>query len=130
VEGPDPTSQSADGASSKVTAPGETRLSDEDLAWTQAELAACSCICCHGETGIGGYVWSYEFSPFWPDSMTDWTLLTFTDPAPGQGPDLDADTSDAAENNGFSRAQIGVPTTDGARFLAFIERERGRRGLE
>ena len=130
VEGPAPTDHSGDGASSQVTDPDETRLADEDTDWTQAELAACSCVCCHSDNGIGGYVWSFEFSPFWPDSIADDTLRTFTNSGPGTGPDLSADTSDAADNNGFSRAQIGVPTTDAERFLAFIDRERARRGLE
>jgi hypothetical protein len=112
VEGPAPTSQSADGPSSQVTDPDEDRLEDVDNAWTTAELAACSCICCHSSSGISGYVWSYEFEPLWIDSMNDERLLGFTDSGPGSGPDLDADTSGAADNNGFSRAQIGVPTTD------------------
>lgn len=130
VEGPAATSSSGDSSSSKVTDPDPDRLDDVDLEWTRAELAACSCICCHSSSGIGGYLWSYEFEPSWVDSMDDERLEHFTDSGPGKGPDLDADTSDAATNNGFSRGPIGVPTTDAVRFLEFMDRERERRGVE
>ena len=57
------------------------------------------------------------------DSMSDATLQKYTDP--GQG----ANDIPPAQNNGFSRAEIGVPSTDPVRFKGYIDREIIRRGL-
>ncbi len=124
VEGPSSTDRSDEHASTKVSAPDPARLDDPDLAWITAELAACSCVCCHNDTGIGAYRWSYEFEPTFIDSVDDEVLLRFTDPPPPHAPKIPPE-----ENNGFARGEFGFPSTDKQRFEAFIDRELARRGL-
>lgn len=124
VKGPSPTDQSDEPATIKVIMPDPARLDDPDLEWMEAELVACSCVCCHHDTGIGAYRWSYEFEPTFIDSVGNDVLQRFTDPPPPHAAQIPPE-----ENNGFARGEFGFPTTDKKRFQAFIDRELERRGL-
>ena len=122
VQGPTP--ESTDPASSKVTNPDPDRLTDPDIEWMTEELFACSCICCHINTGAGGYVWSAEFEPVFTDSISDDLLLRFIGPPPVAGNGIPPE-----DNHGFDREETGIPTTDAARMKAYIDREITRRGI-
>jgi hypothetical protein len=109
------------GPSAHVQPDGE-RESDPDLAWSVAELESCSCVCCHNNEGVSAYVWSYDFSPAWTDSVETARLERI---ASNEGSDDIAPEN----NNGFTRVLTGLPSTDPARFQALLARELERRGV-
>jgi len=125
MDGPDATSRSGEPATAKIVMPTPDRLDDPDQAWLREELSACSCICCHRAGGISAYVWAYDFEPVVMDSVSDDVLSRFTDRPPAHAAVIPPEA-----NNGFSRVATGFPTTDRDRFLAFVNRERARRGLK
>jgi len=121
VQGPSATEPP--GAVSQVTH-NPAILEDPDYDWVLGQLSACSCTCCHTGAGIGTYRWSSTFEPAWSDSADSKALDALQkDPPPGSL----AHAIPPEENNGFSRYETGHPTTDPARFRAFILRELARR---
>lgn len=121
IQGPCPSSDER-GAKRRV-AEDASRLGDPDLAWSTAQLTSCSCTCCHHDGGLSAHVWSWDFAPVWTDSLDTERLKTLaarpTDPHEDIAP---------ADNNGFSRVESDIPSTDGVRMRAFLERELARRG--
>jgi hypothetical protein len=119
VEGPTPTQPPVSAAA--VDHNPQT-LEDPDYAWVQAQAAACSCICCHREGGIGSYKWSYDFEPAFIDSADAGpiSLLGFASGPTAVPPE---------DNHGFSRSRSALPTTDADRLQGFFDRELQRRGL-
>jgi hypothetical protein len=118
VEGPCPGS---DGDASAKVAEDPARLEDPDLTWAAAELAACSCSCCHHIGAIADHRWAWDFSPVWTDSATTEVLSTLIEPAEAQY------RIDPGTNNGFSVSELHLPTTDATRMRGYISREIGRR---
>ncbi len=118
VEGPCPGSS---GAASAKVAEDPVRLEDPDLAWATAQLAACSCSCCHHIGAIADHKWAWDFTPVWTDSAKTDVLQTLIEPADSEY------RIDGAKNNGFTVRELHLPTTDAARMRTFISRELERR---
>jgi hypothetical protein len=119
VDGPCPGSD--EGASAKVDEDA-SRLDDADLTWATAQLGSCSCSCCHNNEGVSAYVWSWDFSPVWTDSLDAERLQKLVDGDTPHDNDIRP-----ARNNDFTREGTGIPTTDPERMRAFLERELDRR---
>jgi cytochrome c553 len=111
------------GATIEVGDPDPERLDDPDLAWSTAQLASCSCICCHNEDGVSAHIWSWDYAPAWTDTISSERLETLMEYAGHRG-----DILQPEENNGFRRDIIGLPTNDPERMRAFAQRELARRG--
>lgn len=113
------------------TPENDPRLSDPaflgELAWVTAQVEACGCVCCHSEAIApqGASNWYVEAGPVWTDSFYP-TGLAF---AAGWVDSSALGAYPAAENNGFSRDETGLPTTDVTRMRAFFEGELARRGF-
>lgn len=108
----------------QVIDPDPERLTDPDLGWASAQVASCSCSCCHNDAGVSAYVWSHDFAnEVWTDSMNTDRLRALAEYPVHTGNILSPD-----ENHGFHRDQTGLPTTDPDRLRAFLEREIARRG--
>ncbi len=118
VEGPCPESS---GVASAKVAENPLRLEDPDLAWATAQLAACSCSCCHHIGAIADHRWAWDFTPVWTDSATGGVLETLMETADSEY------RIDGRKNNGFSVSALHLPTTDAARMEGFLTRELGRR---
>jgi hypothetical protein len=120
-------------ASAKLTDPDPGRLADPDREWVDAQLAACSCSCCHATPGAslpvdpsgrGRYVWDATFAPIWTDSATSDALRGVG----GLNGGPTHTSVDPDDNFGFERHGGSAPTTDYDRLSGFIERELARRG--
>ncbi len=112
-------------ASRQVDEPDPARLTDPDLGWAQDQLLSCSCSCCHRDAGVSAHVWSSDFvDAVWTDSASDARLQALLEYPPHPG-ELAAE-----DNNGFTRDDLAMPTTDPARMRAFLERELLRRGVQ
>src|SRR5688572_19689452 len=79
VEGPCPGSS---GEASAKVAEDPSRLEDPDLAWSVAQLDACTCSCCHDVGGVGDHRWSSNFTPAWTDSAETRVLRILLEPVP------------------------------------------------
>ncbi len=111
--------------------PDFSRLQDptfvDDLGWAKAQVEACACVCCHSDlaNGTKSASWSIDSDPIWTDTLTDSGLAMLAglvdSAAFGAFPPVD--------NNGFSRSDTGIPTTDAPRMQAFLQAEYLRRGL-
>ncbi len=119
VAGPCP-SNGSPGAKRAVAASDEQE-GDPDLAWSRAQLQSCSCMCCHGEGGLGAHEWVWDLEGSWTDSATTRRLRKLAGEPGSTG-------IPAESNNGFGRDVIDLPTTDPERMRAFIERTIARRG--
>lgn len=111
----------------------DPRLSDPgyqaELAWVTDQVQASACVCCHTtQHSPDGRPsgWYLEAGPIWLDSLDDdglammagWVDSTVFGAFPAQ------------DNNGFSRDQTGMLTTDVPRLQAFLEGELARRGFD
>ena len=118
-------------STAKVVDPDPDRLEDPDLDWVRDQMAACSCICCHGSPGEGAgepsgegrSIWDADFVPVWTDSATDSAVEGVTGLK-----SIAHDGIPPGENHGFERFDGSIPTTDGARLEAYGQRELDRRG--
>jgi hypothetical protein len=112
------------------TAPDDPRLTDEDylaeLAWAKSQVQAAACACCHSTALApdGPSWWYIEAEPIWIDSVRDSGLAMMAGLA---GSDA-LGAFPAADNNGFDRTTLGLPTTDIPRMQAFLLGEWARRG--
>lgn len=100
-----------------------------ELAWVKEQVDACACVCCHSEKGApGGKTsnWFIEAGPIWTDSFDPSGLAL----AAGWVDSSAFGAYAPEDNNGFSRDQTGLPTTDPARMKAFFEGELIRRGFK
>ncbi len=108
----------------------DPRLTDSayqtELAWVAEQVEACACICCHSEEAPDGPSnWFIESEGIWVDSFEP-SGLAFV------AGWLDSTSFGAfppEENNGFNRTDVGLPSTDAPRMLAFFEAELERRGF-
>ncbi|MCA9719160.1 MAG: proteinase inhibitor [Myxococcales bacterium] len=109
--------------------PEDPRLEDEDymaeLAWVKEQVEACACVCCHSSelAPDGPSNWYIEASPLWVDTFYPTGLAM-------NAGWIDSSSFGAyppEENNGFSR-EVGTPSTDEARMVAFFENELYRLG--
>ena len=107
------------GATAQVPEDPE-RLEDEDLEWVQDQLGACSCSCCHNVEGESAHIWAWDFEPVWTDSIESARLARV---AAGSTDEDDY----LGENNGFDRLVVTIPSTDGERLKAYLQRELDRR---
>lgn len=116
---------------SAVAPPDFSRLNDpsfvDDLSWARAQVEACACVCCHADEGNGtqSASWSIDNDPIWTDTLTNSGLAMLAGL-------VDSDAFGAfppEDNNGFSRSETGIPTTDPGRMQAFLRAEFTRRGL-
>lgn len=112
--------------------PDDPRLEDdeymEELAWVADQIEACACVCCHASdiAPDGPAGWDIRAGDLWIDTVPDGGLAML-------GGLVDSDAFGAylpEENNGFSRTETGVPTTDVARMQAFLVTEYLNRGNE
>lgn len=99
-----------------------TALDDPDLPWVLDELRACSCSCCHQVTGEAAFVWAWDFSPVWTDSIESDRLERLANGEISGSAGLPPEV-----NHGFSRDPLGLPTTDAERMQAYLLREVERR---
>jgi len=100
-----------------------------ELAWVTEQANACACVCCHkgSVTPNGAAIWDTEGAgqENWINNFTPYGL------AFGAGW-VDSDplgAYQAEENNGFSRAISGLPSTDEPRMAAFFVNELNHRGI-
>jgi hypothetical protein len=111
--------------------PDLSRLNDaafvDDLAWAKAQVGACACVCCHSELGNGtrSASWNIDSDPIWTDTLTDSGLAMLAGLVESGAFGAFA----PEDNNGFSRSDTGIPTTDAPRMQAFLRTEYSRRGL-
>lgn len=99
-----------------------------ELAWVKEQTEACGCICCHSsQVAPKGKPsnWFTEAEGIWTDSFKPTGLAL----AAGWVDSSALGAYPAGQNNGFSRDQSGLPSTDPARMVAFFEGELARRGL-
>lgn len=108
----------------------DTRMSDPTYAaeadWVKSQVAATACVCCHKSsiTAAGASVWDIEGKGNWLSTFSVYGLAF-------AGGFIDSSllgAYPAAENNGFTRDHIGIPTTDKARMARFFENELRFRG--
>lgn len=113
------------------TPENDPRLTDEayltELAWAKGQVRAGACVCCHSQNipPDGPSWWSIDAEPIWIDSVRDSGLAMMAGLAGSQA----LGAFPAAENNGFDRTELGLPTTDIPRMRAFLMGEWARRGF-
>ncbi len=113
------------------TAPEDPRLSDPvyqaELRWVAEQVEACACVCCHSTRAAprGPSMWYVEADPLWIDSVADSGLSMLA----GLSDSTALGAYPAAENHGFDRTALGLPTNDIPRMRAFLEAEWARRGF-
>lgn len=111
--------------------PEDPRLQDPDfmgeLAWAKRQLQATGCTCCHdsGALGIPASQWDLAADPIWLDTLSNNGLALFA----GLADSSVLGAYPAADNFGFDRSVVGVPTTDPERMKAFMLLELERRGI-
>lgn len=114
-----------------VTATDDPRLSDTaymtEVAWARTQVEAAACVCCHSSklAPAGTSEWFVESPGIWLDSVTNSGLAMMAGLAKSDA--LGAYPS--ADNNGFDRTTLGLPTTDVARMQKLLLGEWQRRGL-
>lgn len=114
-----------------ATDPGDPRLQDAaymaEVAWAARQVEACGCVCCHKKSlaprGPAG--WYIDAPGVWLDGLADSGLALFVGLADSRA----LGAFDPADNNGFNRTDVGIPTTDVARMKTLLEGEMARRGL-
>lgn len=109
---------------------GDARLADTaymaEVAWARSQVEASACVCCHSSplAPEGPSQWFVEAPGVWLDSIADDGLAMLaglvSSEAFGAFP--------AAENNGFDRTALGMPTTDVPRMEKLLLGEWTRRG--
>ena len=111
--------------------PADDRLDDpawvEEFGWVTSQFEATSCSCCHSDTTApsGPSGWSLDDEPVWLDGVDDDGLAMLA----GWVDSTAFGAFAPEDNNGFDRSTTGVPTTDVARMVSFLESELARRGL-
>ena len=101
----------------------------QELSWVAEQMDACACVCCHSTKAApaeGPSNWFIEAPGIWTDSFYPTGLAM----AAGWIESWAFGAFPAHQNNGFSRDQTGIPTTDPDRMRAFFEGELTRRGFK
>lgn len=108
----------------------DNRMSDPTYAteanWVKSQVEASACVCCHKSsiTKAGASIWDIEAKGNWLNTFSPYGLAF-------AGGFIDSHllgAVPAAQNNGFSRDQIGIPTTDKPRMITFFRNELAFRG--
>lgn len=108
----------------------DTRMSDPVYAaeanWVKSQVEAAACVCCHKSsiTRAGASIWDIEAKGNWLNTFTPYGLAF-------AGGFIDSSLLGAypkEQNNGFSRENLGIPSTDPARMRKFFENELRFRG--
>jgi hypothetical protein len=114
-----------------VTAAGDPRLSDPaymaEINWARTQVEAAACVCCHSKplAPKGPGEWFIESPGVWLDSVTDSGLAMMAGLAKSDA----LGAFPPAQNNGFDRTTLGIPTTDIPRMQKLMLAEYKRRGL-
>jgi hypothetical protein len=114
-----------------TTAKDDPRLADAafmaEVAWAKAQVESSACVCCHTDrlAPDGASQWATDADGIWLDGVRDSGLAMLA----GLADSTALGAFPAAENNGFDRSVVGVPTTDAARMKALLLGEWKRRGL-
>lgn len=111
--------------------PQDARLDDSEymaeLNWVKDQVEACACVCCHSELSApsGASGWSIDKGPLWIDTVPDAGLAMLA----GLVDSTSFGAFPPEQNNGFSRDETGLPTTDAQRMKDFLTSEYLRRGF-
>lgn len=112
------------------TAPDDPRLSDAaymgEVAWAKSQVEASACVCCHTKslTPKGPSQWFIDGDGIWLDTVSDSGIAMLA----GLADSTALGAFAAADNNGFDRTALGMPTTDVERMKALLVGEWQRRG--
>jgi hypothetical protein len=113
------------------TAADDPRLADTaymaEVDWARRQVEACGCVCCHSTraSAEGPSQWYVEAGPIWLDSIADTGLSMLA----GYSDSSALGAFPSAENNGFDRTALGLPTTDIDRMRTLLQGEYARRGF-
>lgn len=96
-----------------------------ELAWVKEQIEASACVCCHSdEAPNGASNWTIDAPGNWMNTFRDQGLAM----AAGWINSDSFGAYDPADNNGFDRSEVGIPSTDPERMKAFFVAELGYRG--
>jgi hypothetical protein len=113
-----------------TTSPEDARLDDAvymaEVDWARQQVEASACICCHSTALApdGASQWFVEADGIWLDSISDTGIAMMAGLADSRA----FGAFDKADNNGFDRTVVGVPTTDNERMRTLFTSEWERRG--
>jgi hypothetical protein len=112
-----------------VSVEDDPRLTDTaylaELEWAAEQAGASGCACCHDSRAGKPSQWDSSSGPLWLDSLSDSGLALFS----GLADSSVLGAYPAAQNHGFDRSVVGLPTTDNARMQAIMFAELERRGI-
>lgn len=115
-----------------VTKDDDPRLQDAgymaEVAWARKQLEATACVCCHAgsQTPNGASNWDIEAKGVWLDGLGMAGLAMMAGLAASDA----LGAYPAADNNGYDRTTLGVPTTDVQRMQKLLLAEWAQRGLK
>jgi hypothetical protein len=113
----------------KMPSANDPRLQDAtyvaETTWAKDQVAASGCACCHDSRISGPSQWDINAGGTWLDTLSDSGLALFL----GYADSSVLGAYPAAENHGFDRNTLGIPTTDAARMTALLKAELERRGI-
>jgi hypothetical protein len=118
-------------SSATATVENDPRLSDAaymaDVAWAASQVEACGCVCCHKKALAprGPANWHIDAPGIWTDGIRDSGLALMVGLADSRA----LGAFPPAQNNGFNRTDVGLPTNDVPRMRNFLQAEFARRGL-
>jgi hypothetical protein len=97
-----------------------------EVDWARQQVEASACICCHSTALApdGASQWFVEADGIWLDSISDTGIAMMAGLADSRA----FGAFDKADNNGFDRTVVGVPTTDNERMRTLFTSEWERRG--
>lgn len=113
------------------TPAGDARLNDAaylaEVAWAASQVQATACVCCHDGRAApdGTSQWRIDTGGVWLDTISDSGLAMMA----GLADSSAFGAFPPAENNGFDREALGVPTNDVPRMRALLLSEWARRGF-
>ncbi|MCB9738601.1 MAG: proteinase inhibitor [Deltaproteobacteria bacterium] len=114
-----------------TTAADDPRLQDAaymaEVDWATEQLRATACVCCHAgkDTPNGASNWDIDGPGIWLDHVGNAGLAMML----GKADSTALGAYPAAQNHGFDRTALGLPTTDIERMRKLLEGEWKRRGL-
>lgn len=119
---PSPAAEIPDTADPRLDDPGYVTEAD----WVKSQIESCGCVCCHSTelAPEGTSAWYIEAPNNWINSFAD-TGLAF---AANWVDSTALGAFNPDDNNGFNRTEVGLPSTDPARMVAFFEAELAWRG--
>lgn len=105
---------------------GDASLSAE-VEWARGQVAATGCACCHDGkvTPRGASKWDIGAPGNWLDTVSNDGLALFA----GLADSSVLGAYPAADNHGFDRTAVGLPSNDPARMRKLVVAELARRGV-